>query len=258
MKRASFTIFKAVIHALVLREIQTRFGSQKLGYLWAIVDPMAQIIVFAAIKEILHSGALPGIDYPVFLATGFLAYNLFRSITTRSMEAFNANRGLFVYKQVKPFDTLVARAIVEILVMSVATIIFICIGLYFDFNIEVKDFNMVIFAVLWLIIFGFGLGLLFAVLGTFFENFKKIINLLFLPLFFISGLFYTVESLPPIARDILLFNPIIHFIELIHGSYFATLNTNYVNYEYMIFWTLFPLFFGLWLYRRSEKKILMS
>jgi len=258
LKRASFTIFKAVVHALVLREIQTRFGSQKLGYLWAIVDPMAQIIVFASIKALLFGGSMPGIDYPVFLATGFLAYDLFKHITLRSMDAFKANKGLFVYKQVKPFDTLVARTIIEVLITSVATTIFLCIGLYFGFDLEVKDLNMVILGFLWIALFGFSLGILFAVLATFYENFAKIIRLIFMPLMFVSALFYTVESLPPIARDFILLNPVIHFIELIHGSYFPELETTYVDFTYMTFWTLIPLYFGLWLYKRSEQKIVMS
>jgi len=258
LKRKPFTIFKAVVKALVLREVQTRFGSQKLGYLWAIIDPMAMIVVFSFIKTVISHSSIPGIDYPVFLASSFLAYDLFKNISLRSMDAFVANKGLFVYKQVKPFDTLVSRAIVESLIIGAVTIIFICIGLYFGFDMEVKDLNMVILGFLWIGVFGFGLGLFFAVIGTFYENFKKIVRLLFLPLFFLSALFYTVESLPPIARDIVLLNPIVHFIEFIHGSFFPELDTKYVDFTYMAFWTLIPFFLGLWLYIKSERKIVMS
>ena len=81
---------------------------------------------------------------------------------------------------------------------------------------------------------------------------------MFLPLFFLSGLFYTLDSLPQIARDILVYNPVINFMEMIHGNYFYSLNTDYVNYTYMLFWTLIPMFIGLWLYKNSEKKIIMS
>ncbi|WOE69437.1 ABC transporter permease [Hydrogenimonas thermophila] len=258
MKRKPFTIFNHVVKALVIREIQARFSSQKLGYLWAIIDPMVMIVAFSLVKMLFSHSSNSGYDYPVFLAVNFLAFDLFRNISLRSMDAFSANKGLFVYKQVKPFDTLVSKTIVESLIIGIVTIIFILIGLYFDFNMDVKDINMVIFGFLWIIAFAFGLGLFFAVIGTFYENFKKLVRIAYMPLLFVSALFYTVESLPPVARDVVLFNPLVHFIELIHGSYFHVLDTKYVDFTYMIFWTLLPFFLGLWIYVKSERKIVMS
>ena len=257
-KRSSISIFQSVVHALFLREVQTRFGTKKLGYLWAIIDPFTQIFLFATLKTALHDRGMPGIDYVVFLATSFLTYNLFKHVMTNSMSAFNANKMLFNYKQVKPFDTIVSRFVLEFLIFGVAVIIFMSIGIYFEFDLTVKDFNMVLLTVLWISVFAFGIGLLFAVLSSFYESFSKIISYITMPLFFISGLFYTAGSLPPEIREILLYNPILHFIEMIHGNYFLVLDTQYVDYEYMMYWTFLPLFFGLYFYINSEKKIISS
>jgi len=257
-KRTSFSIFKSVVIALFLREIQTRFGTKKLGYLWGIIDPMTQIIMFSLVKTALHDRGMSGIDYPVFLATGFLTYNFFKALMNGSMSAFDANRALFSYRQVKPIDAIVSRFFVEFLVLFASITVFISFGLFFGLNISVKDFNMVILAVAWLGIFGIGIGILFAVITNFYETFGKIISFISLPLFFLSGLLYTVDSLPPIAREIILYNPIVHFIEMIHGNYFSVLNTDYVDYEYMIFWTIVPLFIGLFFYLKAEKKIIAS
>jgi capsular polysaccharide transport system permease protein len=219
---------------------------------------MAVIVVFALIKEMLHPNSLPGISYPVFLASGFIAYNMFKNIVLRSMDAFSGNKGLFIYKQVKPFDTLISRAILEVALTGVIILLFLFIGWYLGLNIECKDILMVIVGYLWMALFGLSLGILFGVLAFFYENFKKIINLLFLPLFFLSALFYTLDQLPPIARKILIFNPIVHFEEFIHGSYFYGMDYKYVNFLYMLFWTLIPAFLGLYLYKKSERKIIMS
>lgn len=257
MKRSSFLVFYSVIAAMFFREVQVRFGSKKLGYLWAIVDSAAMIVVFSILKTLLGKSLL-GIDYPVFLATSFLAYNLFKSIVTKSMEAFNSNRALFCYKQVKPIDTIFSRALVEILVIAIVTFLFMFIGFYLGLDLRIKNFPMVVLSVCWFLFFGMSLGILFAVIVTFFDNFKKIIGLIFLPMFFLSGLFYTVESLPQQAREIILYNPIIHFIEMIHGNYFEVLDTSYVDYEYMFLWTFIPAFVGLWIYRKVEKKVIST
>ena len=257
-KRTSVEIFSSVVKALFLREVQTRFGTKKLGYFWAVFDAMFMVLVFAGLKAAAASESMPGIDFPVFLATGFLAFFLWKSIVVSATNAFGANKALFVYKQVKPFDTIVTRTLLEILVSLVATLVFIVLGWYLDFDIAVKNFNMVMFAVAWMCLFGFGIGLMSAVFAYFYEFYAKLVNIIMTPLLFISALMYTVDSLPPVLREIILYNPLVHFIEMIHGFYFQSLDTRYVDYNYMMFWTLIPLFIGLFFYRRSEERILSS
>ena len=258
IKRTSLAIFNSVVMALFLREVQTRFGTKKMGYFWAIFDAMFMVLVFAGLKAAIAKKSMPGVDFPVFLATGFLAFFLFQHIVKSSMGAFSANKALFAYKQVKPFDTIVVRVLLEILVSTVATLVFIAIGLYFDFDMAVKNFDMVMLAVIWLCVFGFSLGLMFAVFSYFYETFGKVVNVIMTPLLFVSALMYTVDSLPPVLRKIILYNPLVHFIEMIHGFYFQSLDTRYVDYEYMLYWTIIPLFLGLYFYVRAEKRILSS
>ena len=256
VKRTSYQIFSSVVSALFLREIQTRFGSKKGGYFWALFDAMLMVLIFAGLKSMIADNSMPGIDFPVFLASGFLAFFMWKNIVGGFMGAFSANAALFNYRQVRPFDTLVSRFLIELLVSTMATLAFISIGLYFEFDIAVQDFTMVMLAVAWLALFAFGFGLFSAVLATFFENYAKVVNIVMTPLLFISALMYTVDSLPPILREIILYNPLVHFIEMIHGNYFVTLSTEYVDYSYMFFWTFIPLFAGLYLYRGSEEGII--
>lgn len=41
MARSGFEVQKVTVEALFLREIRTRFGKFRLGYLWAILEPSA-------------------------------------------------------------------------------------------------------------------------------------------------------------------------------------------------------------------------
>ncbi|WP_175403757.1 ABC transporter permease [Caminibacter mediatlanticus] len=241
---------------MLLREIQTRFGSQKLGYFWAVIEPMAMIIVFSIIHS--HLGSKTPYNMIIFLAISFVTYNLYKDIIIMNLNSFQSNKALFVYKQVKPFDTLISRTLIEINIQIFVTIILLIIAYYLNIEIKVKNLLYVLLSIIWLIIFSFSLSLLFAVLSYFFENFAKIIKLIFLPMFFISGLFFTAKDLPDSIRNILLYNPVLQFEEMIHGFFFYSLDDRYVNYLYLLFWTIIPLFVGLWLYKKSEKKIIMS
>jgi len=121
---------------------------------------------------------------------------------------------------------------------------------------SIKDFNMVVFGFVILILFAYSFGLFVAVSNVFFQSIGKLIGFLMTALMFGSAVFYTLDSLPYQAREFLLINPLTHIIELIHGSYFEALDTKYVNYSYIALWTLFLLYIGLWLYYKLEKRII--
>jgi len=257
-KRQPLTIFKSVILALFLREVQTRFGSKKMGYFWAIWDAMSMVLVFVIVRGLIRGRDMPGVDYSVFLAIAFLAFFMWRNIVNQSMDCFESNKALYSYVQVKPFDTLVARFMVQVIVTVLATVVFIGIGFYFKIDMTIQDYNMVFLSVVWLSVFGFGLGVFSAVVGLFYETFKTVMSFLMMPLMFMSAIFYSVDFIPAEYRYIVLYNPVTHFMEMLHGYYFQALDTRYVNYEYMFYWTFIPLFLGLILYRYSEKKIISS
>jgi len=254
-KRSSWEVQKSVIHALFLREVNVRFSAGKLGYFWVIFEPLMQIFIFVMVKVLLF-GNNSNFDYHVFITLGFIGYNLFRHVIDRSLNAFSANKGLYAYKQVRPIDALIARLLIEVLITVIIAIIFIFVGLYLDLNMSPKNLGMVIFSYLWLITFAFSLGLFIAVVGLFFDSFKKVVKILLSPLMFISAIFYSMQDLPQAVQALLYYNPVVHFMEMLHGYYFFVLNDDFVDYQYIAIWTVVPMYLGLLLYRKLEKGII--
>ncbi|WP_294957582.1 ABC transporter permease [Sulfurovum sp.] len=261
-QRSSIKIFYTVEKALFLRELEMRFSSGRTGLFWTFFEPFLQILIYIAIHAAIsgNSSTLSGtsnFDYTVFMASGFIAFNMFRHILSSSMGAFQANRGLFNYKQVKPIDTIVSRMLVELFLTGIIVLVFLFIGFVFHFdNTFPKDPAMVCLGYLWLVLFSFAVGLVVAIGNTFFMSFGKFIGLLTFGLLLLSAIFYPLVHLPPAARDALLYNPLVHFMEMIHGYYMYGLDTRFVDYRYMLLWTVVPLFIGFWLYHRLEKRII--
>jgi len=254
-KRSSLLIFFAVQKALFLREFSMRFSVSKSGLFWTFFEPFFQVFVMVIIKVLLFGSSGGNFDFAAFLALNFTAYGLFKNILTKSMGAFKANKALFVYKQVKPWDTILARILVEMFITGIIILCFVAIGLYFDFDIDVKNLPMVALGFLALIFLAFSWGLVLAVGNTFYPSIGKTVTILMTFLMFGSAVFYTIEQLPFELQHMLLFNPLTHFMEMIHGYYFDVLDDRFVNYIYMILWTVIPLYLGLWFYRKLEERI---
>jgi capsular polysaccharide transport system permease protein len=64
-----------------------------------------------------------------------------------------------------------------------------------------------------------------------------------------------MQDIPQTLQEILYYNPLVHFMEMLHANYFYSLTDDFVNYQYMLIWTVIPLFMGLWLYQKLEKRI---
>jgi len=260
-KRKSFVVFVSVIKALFLREIDMRISSGKSGIIWTFLEPFLQIFIFIYIHVALreHTGGASAslYSYSVFMASGFIAFNLYRQIVSRSLGAFVANKGLFNYKQVKPISTIISRIFVEIFLTLCITIVFLFMGFIFDVdNYIPKNILMVCLSVLWLILFSFGIGLVVAIGNFFYMSVGKFIGVISFILLIFSAVFFPLASIPQVARDILLYNPLVHFMEMIHGFYLYGLDDKFVDYSYMLYWTLIPIVIGLWLYVKLEKRII--
>lgn len=254
IQRSSWQVQKSVIYALFLREVNVRFSAGTMGYFWVIFEPLLQISIFVTVKVMLF-GSDSAFDYPVFITLGFIGFNLFKHLVDQSMSAFTANKGLYAYKQVKPIDTIISRMLVEVLVTAIIATIFIAVGFYLGFDMDAQNIGMIIFAFLWLILFSVSFGLLVAVIGLFYDSFKKVVKLVLSPLMFVSAIFYSMQSVPQVLQETLYFNPLAHFMEMMHAHYFYVLHDDFVDYQYMLIWTIVPLYVGLWLYRHLEKKI---
>ena len=116
MARSGFEVQKVTVEALFLREIRTRFGKFRLGYLWAILEPSAHLLILLGIFGYIMHRTMPDISFPVFLLNGLIPFFIFSSISNRSVGAIEANQGLFNYRPVKPIDTIIARALLETLI----------------------------------------------------------------------------------------------------------------------------------------------
>ena len=83
-----------VVSALILRETRTRFGRHRLGYLWALVEPVALIAMLLVVFQLAGRSSPAGLDAVGFLTTGLIPYLLFIRTASRGAPAINANRAM--------------------------------------------------------------------------------------------------------------------------------------------------------------------
>lgn len=254
--RSAWAIQRAVLFALLVRELKTRFGGRWIGGVWFVLEPLAHVLMMVAMFGVMHQAVSPSIDYPVFVVTGMLPFFTYRSLTMRLMEGIDANRALFSYRQVKPMDPLVSRAVLEVaLHVAIFVLALAVLAWWGDRALPDEPLEFVgVFALLSL--FGFSLGTLLAVLSHDFLVLRSMVRLVFFPLYLLSGVMFPIHAMPPDVVDLLLWNPVLHLIEEARGHFFASYPMlPEVNLAYPALWTLVCTVLALALYRLRRLRL---
>ncbi len=257
--RGGAHVMAVAIRALFLRELQTRFGQYRLGYLWIFIEPLFSIgIMLLLFGSIMHR-TLSNIDFEVFLLNGIVPFFMFRSGIMQALGAAQANKGLFSYRPVKPIDALLARNLLE-LFLGLSTYIFFSLVLFwFEYEISLEHIPSLLSYWLILFLLMLSLSVLFMVLGDFSTEINKFVQILFLVLYFLSGILYPIQIVPTQYREYLLYNPLIHIFELMRHAVVPSYPlVEGIDLTYVVIWLVVSLFIGLMLYRRFERRMIKS
>ena len=257
-ERANIPRFQAlrVISALMVREMNTRYGRSWGGYFWAVAEPVGMIAMLSlAFSQFLRSPPL-GSSFMVFYASGYIPFSFYITINQITSSAVSSNRPLMTFPMVTPLDAVIARSVLQFLTMIVVTVI-IVIGLGLltgdRISISLREFMLACVAGS---ILGFGGGTLNVVLFSFFPVYKNIWGIISRPLFIVSGIFYTVESMPAGVQSILLLNPLVHVTGEAHKAFYPVYDGDFVNLWYPIGLGVFMFLLGSALMMRHRSFII--
>lgn len=257
-RRDPLRIQRAVLLALVVRELRSRVEGRWLSLLWLIFEPLTHVLLILALIGVRSNVVMLNVELPVFLVTGLLPFFLFRNLARKLPSSIGANRSLFAYRQVMPLDALTARAIVEVGLYSVVYVAaLLVLGWMGYHSVPRAPLELAVVGVV-LVAFGMGLGLLFAILQHNRPKVTTFIGFVFLPLYFASGVIFQLHNLAPEIRDWLLYNPVLHLVEL-SRVYFIPNYTALpgVTLEYPAAWALVVTALALGLYRIYRHRFLL-
>jgi capsular polysaccharide transport system permease protein len=226
LKRTGLRVMLDVWRALFLREAFSRITADRLGWSWIFIEPVLHVAVMLGIRQLIgRVRVVPGVEFIPFLIVGILTFFLFRDVVNRTMTVVNANAALFAYRQVQPIDTVIVRAGLELCIKVVLFFVMV-FGLHLlGYSVLPADPLQVVFILVLLWWLALGLGMVFCVLVSTFQESEKFLRLLMMPLYFLSGVILPVHYLPHSVQQWLWWNPILHAVELSRMSFFDTYHT---------------------------------
>ena len=249
---------KAVIWALVNREIKTRLGDSYFGYAWIIFEPMLHVTIWFLLFSYIRHKSTGGLSLLVFILTGVITYFLFAKSIIACMNIISANKNLLNYQQVKMIDSVVARILLEVIITIVTFIIGLLVLYLYGDPFYIYNPLRIIGALILCTLLSFGAGLVMSVACYFYIDLPKFIPVGLRLIYFTSGVFFTAQMLPKAIREYVIYNPIYQIISIVRSAFTPGAMNTELSYEYVFLWSIFVLTFGISCYFVTRKQILMN
>jgi capsular polysaccharide transport system permease protein len=245
-----------VLHALMMRELITRFGRDNLGVLWLVGEPMIftlGVTTLWSMAGLAHGGV--GIPIVAFAVTGYSSVLMWRNAASHSIGGIEQNKPLLYHHGVLVIDVLLTRIALELIG---ATSSFIVLASLFIFvGWMPAPVNLLTVLAGWFMLAWFGASLaLFIGAAT---AFSDLVHRLWHPtaylLFPMSGAAFMVEWLPKKLQNLVLYLPMVHGIELLRHGYFGDAVRTHYDIEYMAAICTVQTLSGMYLVRKASRSV---
>ena len=251
----SWQIQRRVIHALVMREMLTRFGRSNIGFLWMFVEPMMFTIGVTTLWTFFKAQHGSNLPIAVFALTGYSAVLLWRNMPGRTINAIHPNKNLMYHRNVRVIDIFVSRILLEAAGATMSFAILSIIFIHIEWISPPEDILKVIVG--WLLLFWFAASVAIF-LGVLSER-SHLVDKFWHPasylLFPLSGAAFLVEALPTQMQQIVLYLPIVHCIEYVREGYFGSYFHPVHDLGYVIEFNTVMTLFSLAQIRSFTKKV---
>lgn len=215
---------RALIKAFADRDFATRYRSSVLGWAWSLFQPLATLLVYAAVFSLVFRIQAPplGADpdrtsFAAFLFTGMVTWNLFSGIVLLSMTQLKSNGELLKKVQFPAWAPILGATLVQL--VQVALEILVLIGMFiWQRNVGIT-WLLVIPILLATALFAQGLGLMLAVSNARYGDVQYIVTVTLGALYFLTPILYPMSLVRDTAEwlgVIVSLNPMSWFVESMH------------------------------------------
>jgi lipopolysaccharide transport system permease protein len=202
--------FLTLTFALVQRDIAARYRRSILGPLWAILQPLALMVVFNLLHVVVEIPS-DGMPYLIFSYAALVPWTFFQTTVTRGATSINANAAI-IKKMAVPREIFPLVAMLSALFdMSMSGLILL--GMMLIFGVPLTG------AVLWLPILilitallGWGIAIGVASLATFKQDFVYATDFLLRLWLYATPVIYPLSSVPTEWYNLYILNPVVGLI----------------------------------------------
>lgn len=204
--------YRELAYFLTWRDIKVRYKQTVLGVAWAILQPLAMMVVFTLFFGRLAKIPSEGIPYPVFTYTALLAWQIFSRSITESSTSLVTNQRLItrVYfpRMLVPISVILAAMVDFTISSALLIVLMLSYGLLPTVNVVWFPFFTVL-----MMLTALGIGFWLSALNIEYRDVQYTIPFINQILLFLTPVVYPSSLVPERFQFIYSLNPMVGVIE---------------------------------------------
>jgi lipopolysaccharide transport system permease protein len=254
----SLWAYRGFVASSIRNEFIARFARSRLGGLWMIIHPLAQVAIYALVLSNVLAAKLPGIDnpyaYALYLTAGILAWSLFAEIIGRSLTLFIDN-GNLMKKMLFPRIAMPTIAVGSCLLnyallLGAVLVVFALLGHFPDWRIVwILPLTVAIVAL------GVGVGLVLGIMNVFVRDVGQVVPIVIQALFWFTPIVYPIDIVPDPLRAVIEYNPMYPIVSAYHDVLVFGASPQLAPLAITLVVALTLMVLGLFLFRRASPEM---
>ena len=219
---------RALIGAFATRDLATRYRSSALGWVWSLLQPLATLVVFAAVFSLVFKVQPPELgngepgNYAAFLFTGLVTWNLFTGLVNLSMTQLKSNGELLRKVQFPAWAPVIGASLVQLIQVGLELLVLIV--MLAVLGNAGFTWLLAIPVLLGLALFAQGIGLVLSIANARYGDVQHIVTVVLGALYFATPILYPLALLgdqASVLRTIVEANPITWFVTAMHEAMYT-------------------------------------
>ena len=249
-------LYRELIYFFAWRDIKVRYKQTFLGAGWAILQPLLAAFIFTVFfNHVAKIGTGDAhVPYPVFAYLGLMYWNGFSGALSTVSNSMLSNSGVInkiYFPRLIPPISSTALSVVD---FCFALIVFFLLLAGFQVMPGWHGLVLIIPSLILAMVSAFAIGLFFAALNIKYRDVRSALPYLIQILFFVTPVIYPLSIIPQRYQIYAYVNPATGAINSVKSGLFH----QHIDWSgLLISWisTLVILVFGLWYFKRTEKKL---
>jgi ABC-2 type transport system permease protein len=209
--------YRDLIKHLVRRDITTRYKRSVLGIAWTMLNPLGTMIIMTIVfSNLFHRKEF----FAVHLLSGLLIWNFFAQASQHIIKDLIWGEALFqkIYLPRSSFAIAAIGTGIVNLILALVPLILVKLVIGSPISWRIVFFPIIL---VYLACFSLGVGLVIASLALNFQDIAEMYGVVLTGWFYLTPIIYPFDSMPPAIQKILLFNPMVHIVQLMRSSFYS-------------------------------------
>ena len=237
--------YRELVSQFVARNLKTRYKRSALGVLWTFLNPLFTMLVLTLVFSSIFRFQVE--HYPVYLLSGLLVWNFFSGSTFSAMSEIvwsgSLLQRIYVPKLVFPVSAIGAETVNLLISAALLLVISLVLGIAFTPALLTLPLALLI-----LMTFSLGFGLLLSTAAVFFADLMPIYNVVVMIWMYGTPIFYPIEIIPEKIQWIFRLNPMYHMLTLIRAPLLNGVVADWRSWLYCSVIALLALLLGVWVF----------